>query len=110
MHKLITLTDEQYGAVRRLQEETRLNSFSQLVNYLVLFYEQNQKRPSGRPKMKEDDANSDDDEEKYQAPDYPKNQNKYSYNGLLEWYAYDKRRGAMPPRSDLKLHPSLNEA
>ena len=106
MHKLITLSDQQYENAVEVMKMTRIESFSEFFRFLVLFYEQNQKRPLGRPRSKKDDTDDEDDQiEKYAAPDYPRNASRYSYAGLVAYYDYDKRRGPMPTRSSLQIHP-----
>ena len=86
-----------------------IESLSGLLHYLVLFYEDNMKRPAGRPRMtdREDDAHEDDvdDIEKYRVPD-KFTTSAYSYNDLKGWYDLHPEAGAMPARSDLVIHKS----
>ena len=106
MRKLLTLSDEQLEYIEKLMKTTPIESLSEFVRFLAFFYEQNQKRPLGRPRSKEDDVDDKDDQiEKYAAPDYPRNASRYSYAGLVAYYDYDKRRGPMPARSSLQIHP-----
>ena len=106
MRKLLTFSDEQMEYLEKLMKTTPIESLSEFIRFLAFFYEQNQKRSPGRPRSKEDDADDEDDQvEKYAAPDYPRNASRYSYAGLVAYYEYDKRRGSMPARSALQLHP-----
>ncbi len=109
MHKLITLSDKQYAHIKALMDTTRHDSFSEFIRYLVLFYEDNQKRPAGRPRLAEQDGvsappeNDEDDVEKYKVPD-KHTTSMYSYNDLRSWYDAHPEAGAMPARQDLVIH------
>ena len=109
MRKLLTLTEKKHERMGAISRETGIDSFSELIRYLVLFYEQNQKRTPGRPRMtdREDDANPReedvDDIEKYKVPD-KFTTSPYSYNDLKGWYDMHPEAGAMPVRADLVIH------
>mgnify|MGYP001578258911 FL=1 len=107
MHKLITLSDQQYETAVEVMKTTRIESFSEFFRFLVLFYEQNQKRPAGRPKTtradEDDDTPDEDDVPMYQNPD-KNTTSPYSFNDLVVWYEANPSRGEMPARADLVIH------
>ncbi len=112
MKKLVTFNEKQGELYEQLMEDTYQSSPSAFFVYLMLFYQQNQKRAPGRPRNqtdRDDDApNSNDDEdtiEKYRNPD-KNTTSPYSYNDLVSWYDYHPEAGPMPARSDLIIHPS----
>ena len=108
MHKLLTLSDAQYENAVDVMKTTRIESFSEFFRFLVLFYEQNQKRPTGRPRSaREDDADEEDLDniEMYKVPD-KHTTSPYSYNDLVAWYQAHPDAGPMPARKDLIIHPS----
>ncbi len=109
MHKLLTLSDKQYARMQELMGATRHESFSEFIRYLVLFYEDNMKRPAGRPRMTDREEldfspkNEEDDIEKYRVPD-KHTTSMYSYNDLKAWYDANPSAGPMPARQDLVIH------
>lgn len=107
MHKLLTFSEPQYEKIREVMKTTRHESFSEFVRYLVLFYEENQKRPPGRPKQtdREEDEPSSDDTPKYKVPD-KFTTSAYSYNDMVAWYDAHPEAGPMPARDDLVIHKS----
>lgn len=44
MKKLVTLSDEQWAHIEGLMRTLRITSFSELVRFLVLFYEEHRKQ------------------------------------------------------------------
>lgn len=103
MHKLITLSDAQYENAVELMKSTRIESFSEFFRFLILFYEQNQKRPTGRPKVtRADPEEYDDDVPMYKVPD-KHTTSPYSYNEMVAWYEAHPEEGAMPDRKYLQL-------
>ncbi len=108
MHKLITLSDAQYENAVDVMKTTRIESFSEFFRFLVLFYEQNQKRPAGRPRASDapaSDATTEDDIEMYKVPD-KFTTSPYSYNDLVAWYDTHPEEGTIPDRDNLIIHPS----
>ena len=106
----VGINDEQEAALRDLMAHDMIGDVSTYFGMMILEIrrtrQENIKRPPGRPRSKEDDADDEDDQvEKYAAPDYPRNKSRYSHAGLVAYYGYDKRRGSMPARSALQLHP-----
>lgn len=101
MRKLITLSEPQLEMAERIKTETLQTGLGGLLVYLMLYYEQTKRKAHGRPKNAASD-DDDDDGALYYTPDYPSNPNKYTYAELESWYAYDERRGKMPPREELK--------
>ncbi len=112
MRKVITLDDDQEELVNRVMKSLSQKSYSQTLWFLALFYEQNQKRGPGRPRKErdEDEGDPQDDLPMYLAPDSKHNKTAYSYNDLISYYEYDPRRGPVPPRSQLKLHPDWEKS
>lgn len=108
MRKLLTLSDAQYEHIVEIMKTTTpIESFSEFIRYLVVFYEQNQKRPAGRPKTtradEDDDTPDEDDVPMYQNPD-KNTTSPYSFNDLVVWYEANPSRGEMPARGDLVIH------
>lgn len=104
MRKIITLSQEKLELAQELMKETLTDSLSQLFSALMLSYQQNKKRPPGRPRTKEEES-EEDTTTLYKAADWPDNRNGYTLDELREWYAYDHRRGPMPPVEELERHP-----
>lgn len=83
-------------------QEMAIESFSEYVRALSLFYSQNKKsRTLGRPKTKDDEQDDADNIEMYQNPD-PNTRSMYSYNELEAWYQTQGEE--MPPRDQLVIH------
>lgn len=57
IRKLITLSEEQAARMTRLMAEVGQDSPSAFVSFLMFMFEENQRRPVGRHKSSEDDAN-----------------------------------------------------
>lgn len=115
--KLISLTDQQYELMQRLMKETYQGSASGFFVYLMVSYEQNQKRPPGRPRSttnREDDATppsqlDPDDIEMYKVPD-KFTTSPYSYNDLVAWYEAHPEAGTIPARENLTIHKDFKGA
>lgn len=107
MQKLITLSDEQYAAAEEAMKAFRLRSLSQLLNSLLLFYEQNQKRSVGRPRKDDGEDDVADDERIYQNPDQKYAQVGYSKNDLEAYYG--SRNMEVPPEAYTRLLKDLNK-
>ena len=101
MRKLISLNETDTAHAETLMSELHSYSFSELFRALMVFYDQNKKRPAGRPKG-EPDGTEEDDVNKYVHPDKD-TKGPYSFNEIAAYCQMNKL--APPDRSKLKIHP-----